>query len=356
VKYLAQNGIVKEIEVDSSLSVRYESRGDRHVHIPPTIDSDSDLSTIILHFMGVVATAPRYIDLQSIPWILSTLDAFHAYICSDEPPEDTYHSLRGIHDFAMSGTRWHQSDEGIPPRPTFVDLSRRFFCLELLAMHLYGGRVGTNKFFDQSRQEETEGITPMLSIKVDSGRGDLSCRAFPMRATDFLHKKSFKTDMTQQFFKGAEVVFVVPDDGLLTLNAGGSKTVYSRGTAIICEIERFYLSQGGWGYDVTSVALPESLAKGINYEFPFAPIMMAKQSIGSYSGVNIGMYVPLDWISHIVERPRGLLSLDHSIKRVESYRYPKSSDSAMDSAAESVVSAKISRDLQVAREMFSRLR
>lgn len=357
MKYLGQDGNVKEIEVDSSLSVRYESRGDRHVHVTPAIDSDSDLPTIILHFMGVVATAPRYIDPRSVPWILSTLDSFHDYVLSDEEPEDTYHEQRGIQGFAMRGTNPYRHElEGKPQRPTLVDLSRRFFCLELLHTHLYGGRVRTNKFFDQSRQEESEGITPMLSVLEQSGRFDLSCRAFPHRSLDFLGKKSFKTDMTQRFYKGSEAVFVVPDDGLLTLNAGGQKTVYGSGTAIICEVERFYLSQGGWGYDVTSVALPESLAKGINYEFNFTPILMCKQSTGPYSGANIGMYVPLDWISHIVERSRGQLSEEYTIKKVNYYRHPQSSDASLDQVAEAMVGSKIRRDAEAVREMFSRIR
>lgn len=361
MKYIGQDGNVKEMVVDSSLSVRYESRGHRHVHITPAIDNDSDLPAIIKHFMGVVATGPRYIDPYSIPWILSTLDAFHDYVSSDHKPEgdgDYRRKRRGIHDFAISGTStyWHQESEGKPPRPTFVELSRRFFCLELLLTHLYGGRVRTNKFFDPSRQEETEGITPMLSAKGESGRHDLSCRAFPHKALNFLGEKRFKTEMTQQFFKGTEAVFVVPEDGLLTLNDGGEKTVYGSGTVIIFEVERFYLSQGGWGYDVASVALPESLAKGINYEFPFTPLLMCKQSIGPYSGVNIGMYVPLDWITHLIERTRGDLSPEHTITRVESCRYPQTTDASLDKTAEALVSSKIRRDIDVTREMFSRFR
>lgn len=140
------------------------------------------------------------------------------------------------------------------------------------------------------------------------------------------------------------------------MNAGGQKTVYGSGTAITCEVERFYLSQGGWGYDVTSVALPESLAKGINYEFHFAPTLMCKQSTGPYSGANIGMYVPLDWISHIVERPRGQLSEEYTIKRVESFRHPQRSDASLDKVAETVVGSKIRRDIETVREMFSRIR
>ena len=358
MKYLRQDGSVKEIEVDSSLSVRYESRGDSHVHITPAIDNDSDLPTIILHFMGVVATAPRYIDPQNIPWILSTLNAFHAYLLSDEPLKDRGEFKRDIHGFAISGTNTYRddSDDGQPQLPTFLELSRRFFCLELLHTHLYGGRVRTNKFFDQCRQEETEGITSMLSVKKDSGRYDLSCRAFPLKALDFLGEKRFKTDMTQRFYKGSEVVFVVPDDGILTLNAGGQKTVYGNGTAIMCEIERFYRSQGGCGYDVTSVALPESLARGINYEFHFSPTLMCKQSIGPYSGANIGMYVPLDWISHIVKRPRGQLSEEYTIKRVDSYCHPQSSNASLDKVAEDLVSSKIRRDIEAVRAMFSSIR
>ena len=356
MKYLGQDGSVKEISVDSSLSVRYESRGDRHVHLTPAIDNDSDLPSIIQHFMGVVATAPRYLDPQSIPWILSTLDAFHTYSCSDKQPEDGYHMLRSIHDFAISGTRWRRSEEATLSRPTFVDLSRRFFCLRLLHTHLYGGWVETHKFFDQRRQEDSEGITPMLSAKGDSDRYELSCRSFPQRALGFLGEKSFKTDMTQQFFKGSEVVFVVPDDGLLSLNAGGQKTVYGKGTAIICEIERFYLSQGGWGYDVRSVALPESLTKGINYEFDFTPLLMCKQSVGACSGVNIGMYVPLDWITHIVKRPRGQLSDEYSIQKIESYHYQQTNDAMLDMVVEDMVSSKIRREMDAAREIFSRLR
>lgn len=359
MKFTALDGTVKEVEVpegDSFSIVTTTIEGCKS-HIVPRINANSGLPEIILHVMKIVSLQPFYLKVKDIPWILGVLDHFHELVLENRNEHHT-RFREDIEHFATidCDRRSYRSAEENPHRPNFVDLSRRFFCLELLAAHLYGCTIHSTKVVNDDLDEDSDEEVLVGALYGDCGGfcRQASHPEFPIDSMEFLYDRQFKTRMSQNFFKRKEAVLMVPEGSSIKFDLGGKDFVFDSGSIVKFSVDRFYTTEGGWYDGGGPCGYPESSQNGVDCSLGLMPLIKSKIVFDVLRGDSIDLYVPLDWITHFIDQRDSIMDLEYSIKRIPTHCHPDAVDETYETEVHDYVRKIKTEQAARTKEMFSR--
>jgi hypothetical protein len=244
--------------------------------------------------MEVVASCPPYLRLQDCPWILAYMDDLRDFYDSkygestslDSSRTHSYFGLKDkINEFSM------ESD--------IVSLTRMMYVLDIVRNILFGGQILQHDYFTSDND------LSWLDLQYHLGHVDLDTIDVALyRRLDLPYDKSFKTTMTRNVFKGAQVMITIPEgEELATLGHSNKAMILTAGAVFECTVVRFYKTDLCWANRATFEFYPTMNGKcrdRLTDEPLFAVEMdMAKEVQGRLRGATINAFIPLHWISHV---------------------------------------------------------
>lgn len=291
----------------------------------PRIDEHASLHELVSHVMGIVAMKPFYIAETDIPWMLTFMDGLRDFVEQQaHKPELRFGFDRNtVKGFALAGTR-HTYNEYHVANPNFIDLSRRFACIDVIINHIYGFEMLTRITSDNPEHERVRDELIVVASAVfgdDDQRG--SVYLLPRDSLDFMYERRFKTVMSQNYFKGAKGFFTVPKGMAIEFDFETNGFALKEGDTAMFEVERFYTTDGGWRDGHAHSGETVMLDTSKDYIFRFIPILRA--TLGSKNqpdGHSLVINLPINWITHIVKMPYGLGEREFSITRVINHENP----------------------------------
>lgn len=325
MKYVKLDGSIGECEPASPSfeDLKEIVDGEINYHLP-RIDAHSSLDELVSHVMGIISMKPFYLSVTDIPWMLAYMEGLRDFaIQRDEEPGLRFgYNMNTIEAYALSGTREAYSKREIP-KPNFIDLSRRFTCIELIVNHLYGFELVTRIESDNPEHERSRVESVLIGGTLYGLDDAASARYFPKDALDFIYDRRFKTIMSQDYFKRSCGFFTVPKGMAIEFNFETNGFSLKEGDTAMYEVDRFYTTQGGWrdGYEFSG---RPAIYDGSNgHVFRFIPILRSTMKDNKESRDDgFVVYIPLNWMTHIVKMPYGFGERNFSVTRISNHEYP----------------------------------
>lgn len=292
----------------------------------PRIDEEDSLHELVSHVMGIIAMKPFYIAETDIPWMLTFMDGFRDFAEQQEniPGLRLGFDMKTVKGWALSGTKQTYSEYQVS-EPNFIDLSRKFTCIDVIINHLYGFEIITHITSDNPDHERFRDESILVAGAVFGFESDYRATMpqLPKDSLDFIYERRFKTVMSQHYFRGAQGFFTVPKGMAVEFDFETNGFALKEGDTAMFQVERFYTTDGGWrdGYTPSGVTLISD--SKLDYAYRFIPVLRAtlienKQPDGQSLFINL----PINWITHIVKMPYGLGEREFSITKIINHENP----------------------------------
>lgn len=333
MKYLTLDGKIASCKPLESFFMNSEGGGPRDFCLTqPSNHVFMDADESISHIMRVLASQPKYLPENDIPWILAYIDDFKAF-CKKE---DRCWSPHGYYQMARNYIHhicYGNSDQSKPTeQPDFISLTRRFVALDIIVSHLHGfdvhvdciiGHTGVTT--DQSLSDYSKNEGFMAETWVDgivkfSNNKNIEIRS---DSIDFLNEKSFKTEMSQNYFKRARGRFKIPCGMSLACDEDhdGKTKLIPSGHSSEFEIDRFYLTKGGWPDDYISELDPvipeDKLQLGSRFDEPTYRCYLREEGVTRRDRI---VNIPLSWVTHSYGSPYVYLSSSEEPAEVKTHK------------------------------------
>ena len=333
MKYLTLDGKIAACEPLESIFRNSDGGGPEDFCLAqPSSHVFMDIHECIGHIMRILSSKPKYLSENDIPWILAYVDDFRVFCTKEDmcwSPYGHYQLARNyIHHICYS-----ERDQSKPAEhPDFISLTRTFVALDIIASHLHGfdvhvdciiGHPGviTNKSL--SNYSKDEGFMAEIWIDGIAKFSNNKNIEFYRDSIDFMHEKSFKTEMSQIYFKRARGKFKIPHGMGL---AGGEDNdddnqLMPSGYSSEFEIDRFYLTNGSWRDNYISELNPmipeDKLQLGSRFDEPIYRCYLREEGVTRRDRI---VNIPFSWITHSYGSPSSYLSASEKSKEVKSHR------------------------------------
>jgi hypothetical protein len=369
MKYIGTDGEVGECEGLNSSIVDFLSINDgQKVILLPKPEQNYSLVDLIQIVKKIVAIQPPYLPADDIPWMLAYMEEFSRFVQAADSDKWQHFSFDGslIKQYATHGTRRFHHEDTEKQAPNFIDLARRFTCLEIIHAHLYGFDLPACMFSKNSQQPDSsalddsrlneEDAVDVLGILRDEPYSMYNPRhPFPRDGLDFFEEKRFKTVMSQNFFKRASAAFLIPEGMEIDFDLDDENLTLKSGNYGIIEIDRFYKTQGGWYDGGGPAGYPNSSSDEMLYSMMFIPTIKCNIGEKNILSKALEINIPLNWITHFVQMPYDWNDRDFTISKIKTHKVQEPEDLDYDLAVQKMVSDKVTKYADGMEEMMNNL-
>lgn len=294
MKYIGLDQVEREctgpyaFKIETRMVHGYESR---RLHLEPSMKFEDDFHPIIAA-MEVVASKPPFLREQDCPWILAYMDDMREYcdkfISKSTPDHCRQHlSLKDkVRQFALNND--------------VVSATRMMHVVDIINSILYFGNVYQHDYFCSDNDISWLDKKYYLSLMEHNKKEEF--RDFRL---DIDYDRQFKTLMTRNVYKGAQVMITIPEgEELSSENFGGKTMILNSGASFECTIVRFFKTDLCWANRGTFEfypTMPKVTRDRLDEEPMFAVEMdMAKEFLDNLGwGATIHAFIPLHWVSHV---------------------------------------------------------
>lgn len=359
MQYLKLDGSAGECEaVAPSFEALRENVDDETVYHLPRVNEHASLHDLVTHVMGIISMKPFYIAESDIPWMLAYLDGLRSFLEQTDTHEFRFGYDRNIlKRYSLSGTRYTYNENN-DPKPNFVELSRRFACIDVLLSHLYGFEMATEKESDDPENEHVDReyiiiAGALFGLDQDSRRSIEQC---PADSLDFIYERQFKTGMSQDYFKRSIGFLRIPEGMQIHFDFDTDGVGLKEGDSAMFEVDRFFTTQGGWRDDYDFAGFPAVVNNVQKHAFRFIPIL--KSNLGGKKRSlteSILIHVPISWITHVIQLPHGFYDREFSVQRVTNHEYPPVVDEKYELMVYEYVESKANKEADEMEELLRKI-
>lgn len=329
MKYIKIDGFVGEcIPYAQSFQELLQPGSSGQCYALPPIPPKASIEEVVDAAMSIIAMEPPYLPKSELPWILAYMDGLITFASTyDEKKDNSYtHGMGKVAKYTTSGTGYSRDSDDCP-RPNFIELTRRFTAVSLVLDFLYGKRFYVRQ---AKRGSEPRPVCPnIMGMRDDLSASYENHPWFDRRCLGFMSDRSFKTDMTQGYFKGARGAFIIPPGMQLKFQTSRGDEILKSGDCAPFEVNRFYGTQGGWPDGYRLVGFPEHVDQLEMDTINTLPTLRSSLGKSSFYQNEPLLNMPLSWISHLVKAPSFSSLSDIEVENINKHVYPPIADTSM---------------------------